>query len=783
MRTSFVKLNSDFCGSAINANTQPTFGLGDPVDRSGLLQYYVSAFNANGESESNIVPVKIAEGACGPAANPDLKYADGILSMSSNYQLAYLYASLDQGPWLRLPEGEEFFSPSDGNTDIQPYLDQVLIAKPNARAADLEVWGWTNGGALIELGRLHLVFENTKLEYCDLVGEPCSGDVGSSFWTTKDGAVAADEIYDHSRTFRFNANTAGASHILVQISTRPFPDGFQVNSPYLVDAYAVPAGQGQDSIYGQFSIDFSTLSKPSQVMQSSTVHNPPGTLYNFGPQVNLSPFMTDIIKKMKENGAGADQQLGLTEPAYYIRIVPWDLTKPTGKPSNTITIIYKYMGPPPPLEIMSEQPPLYDIKIAEFHPERPIDPEVFGCVLIRGVDAEKLNPWVDQTIEGSLGAAYITLMALTPGTLDEMKQNLIQQWNNRVGQTMCPKQIPPPEEEESSWWDGLMEFVSDVFSPVTSLWNGVVDLWNGLKSTVVDAVASIIDTIVPGLCDNQTCKDLLMEGLNVAITACTGLPPNLPNAPDLTSMGLDYVVNYGVSQAVQQAGVDCDSECIADIRSNLSGLVDQANNSKPQPGCYSSDVSKYGYYSLCLPPGIDFDYFVGAFHETAVVVVQATRNHNAISPALKQYDYRLFITSIVKNDAVAGITYSCPVAMVNKDLLAPDPAEGILYQPKIMPLPSDAAQGTQFTVPISLDNVADAQGAYSYMYPPFQQLVDQGALDLETAKYCSARLLGSRGYTITIKAQLTCIDPETETAVQCPNSAKIQDIQQYTPTP
>ncbi len=99
-------------------------------------------------------------------------------------------------------------------------------------------------------------------------------------------------------------------------------------------------------------------------------------------------------------------------------------------------------------------------------------------------------------------------------------------------------------------------FLSDVLDAGGAVVTGVVDavgllvaqagqLWDAVKKKVVSIAADVISAAgIP--CESQ-CKDLLVIGLNVALTSC-GVPPELPNLQVLKGDLRDYVATQIANQ-------------------------------------------------------------------------------------------------------------------------------------------------------------------------------------------------------------------------------------------
>lgn len=754
--------------ATLGSNKKASFSYDDPVQASGALQYYVSSFNSAGEAQSDIVPVQVADGTCGGsdgASDPNLQYINGILSVAPGTELAYLYTSLDDGPWHRLPEGDEFFTPTGGKLDLSGYLEPLLKAYPQARIADLDVWGWV-GGEVKDLGPLTITLDRTSLEYCILSPAPCSGDVAGTMWTKEDGVVGSNQEIDAQElTFQYEATAPGANFALVQISSQPFTSDYEPNPPFLVDAYlTIPDYFTETFITGEFKVQFSFFNQGQG--SSQYLIGPNTNFWNFlspNPPANPSPFASNLIQQMNQQAFGSYFQNVLPAPVYYIRVIPWYNDHPVGKASNTIAITYKPVEPTP-IEIIAKQPSLLDIKIVDFIGEQQIIPENFGCVTITGVDDAKLRAWI---------AAQLPAMFQMEDMINQIFAKIRAQLP--VGQVVCPPNAPL---DDSSAW-------SDPWGAITSAWNAIVDTFNQLKNGIVYVMANVVQ-VFTGSCE-QTCQSRLMTGLNLAITYFTGIPPNLPTSDELVDMGM----NYAIRAAMEEAGIPCDDQCMAQMNDALKATKDAIKQAGSQPGCVAG--GRYGKQAMCLPDGITAEPIQGASYEPPVVQVQVTRTNYAVIGSAQQFDYSLKVSSLLDQAALVGGKYQCPYGFYRDSsgyyqghvpLPVPYPAQGSVYDEVILPLPSNSDPGTQFTLPVILK----IQKNSNYVYQPFQ---DAAAQSTDTNKFlagavqpCSASLLTAPGYKITVTAELICTNRSTHQQEPCPpaEGATTQDTKQYTPS-
>ena len=795
--------------ATLGPNNKASFSYNDPIQKSGLLQYYAASFNAAGETPSNLVPVTSANGTCGPATNPKVQFSNGILTIPPDFKLAYLYVSLDHGPWQRLPEGDAFFNPEQGSVDLRQYLDPLLKLQPEVRLADLKVWGWDGASQLADLGPLSITFDHTTLEYCNTT-TACGGGNDIGAWVSDPDVIGADQdIASQTLTFQFRANLSAADTALVQISSQPFSNEVDLDSPYLVSSYPVSAEQHTGFIYGQFPIDFHALSQPGTASPSSPAFNLNWNWLSPNPAGNPSPFDQDLLNNLNRNAIGSSLMQNLTAPTYYIRVIPWDLNGPVGKASNAIAVTYRPQNKSTFTPI-TEQPPIYDIKITGFNPEQQIDPSLFGCVQVTAVDEATLRQYLhdnwssDSYIMGQVSQAEMNLYsspanAVTPGSpppnsaietltimaaVQQAINDEVASYQQKIVSQdfICPPAyVQPDESVASNLWDAIT-------GPINELWDMFVSAWNYVKGMIVEVIAQVLNAMT-NICNGQECRDRLMGGLNLAITYFTGLPPDLPTL----NQGLDYAV----SLAVQEAGVDCEQACISQIQYNLQTIANTIEQGESQPACYSGNGGWYGKAAMCLPAGVSVKPVPGASYQPPSATLQVTRNNQIIIPLTRQYDYSVALNISVMHPALGILGFNCPGNGFYVDgngnffegywnnLDASELAQGAPYQPASVELPDNAPQGSSpFTIPVVIKDTFD-----NYTDPQFtgvQVDLSNGqkySLPTGAVSKCSTLFLTSTWATNIVTAQLMCTDKITHQTGPCPKTDTTQDTQQFIKNP
>ncbi|MBI5303978.1 MAG: LysM peptidoglycan-binding domain-containing protein [Chloroflexi bacterium] len=130
----------------------------------GKFQYYVAAFNAAGESPSNIVNVKVADDKCLTPEWQSISLEKTKISVTQPVDKMYCYLSVNKGPWTRVPPGaEDFLQPKNGEVDLSKFIKK--LAPPDAQGnitLNLECWGW-RGNALVNLGEASTTINANQL--------------------------------------------------------------------------------------------------------------------------------------------------------------------------------------------------------------------------------------------------------------------------------------------------------------------------------------------------------------------------------------------------------------------------------------------------------------------------------------------------------------------------------------------------------------------------------------------------------------------------------------------
>jgi LysM repeat protein len=586
---------------------------------SGIVQFYVSSYNAAGESPSNPVSVGVTDAACNPPAGSqgDLKYRDGILTVPGSVQLAYFYGSMDGGEWQRVPSGDEFLKPLAGEVDLRSQIQQALGGQSGG-SGDLDAWGWSDG-ALIHLGLIHIDTSYATLAICSLSGG-CAGDAGATHWAGE--ATVGSDTAQGSRALRWKATGSNIDYAIWQVSTEPFPAEYSVGAPpgLLISGISENvASPGSSSARGDFSIDFLTdLQFPTSGDGQDHSAKRLGSLEKF---TKLNPELLSQFIGGWTNPFALMAFQGWLPQILYIRAIPMAGGHPASTTSNTVLVSLQPTGEVPPIHISNV--PTYSVEIVpgSYVNEVKVVQKLgtMGCSEVTGVDHDVFTNWYKQTLNAYKGV-------FEPSVINLLAENAYQFWADHIGDIACPGIV---EDDDPN----IFEQFAAAFEAMI---NNLSATFEQLKGILVGALAEII----PG-CDQQ-CKSLLMTGLNFAITYFTGLPPSIPNFDQAVNMGIDYAVQMAISQA----GIPyCDQTCQDAIKDKIKEVgSDVLGSSKSQPACADDGHTLWLYEGtqlfhlkpLCFPPGVSFDPVPGSMYENGMVQVKVTRIDGSPEPVPMQ---------------------------------------------------------------------------------------------------------------------------------------------------
>ncbi|MGD0152621.1 MAG: S-layer homology domain-containing protein [Thermacetogeniaceae bacterium] len=343
--------------------------------------------------------------------------------------------------------------------------------------------------------------------------------------------------------FQFKNFDAAATQVVMQVATQPF------------------SGQaaGWDS--------------PAGLAYSQAYSSLPVSLTSYGN--NIVPIKFSDFGPTKAQ-MQADQYLN-----YYVRAVA---LKPSATPgcmdvsfSETITVKYGYATPvkiyaTKNVTVASRIP---DVKILHYEPVQWEDPDwAAHYYVFRAPQWSEINCKFKNSTTELFPYSPFTYPNTTP-----------QQYQQQVIPTVLVQgtkvQIVHEDQDKSWWedlWDSIVNFFSDLVDAIKGIVNWVSQAYNDLKTGLINFVANAFPI--------ASWRDALKTALTALVDtglAAMGIPPELPNFDQLTSMSLDYMAEV----ALDEAGVPADQITKDVIEKTASGLADSiassANSSTPNP--------------------------------------------------------------------------------------------------------------------------------------------------------------------------------------------------------
>jgi hypothetical protein len=503
-----------------------------------------------------------------------ISIVDGVLRAPGEPALAYLYVSVDNGPYTRAP-ATGFVQRRGGVLDVS----QVLPALDTAKRIDLEAWARIDGHATW-LGSTSLqakpdefmaalvgAVPGTSLDYVvkqsAAVDDKGSTDIlshhGEIHAYTKDGPSLSLAQLTAPYTFRWHSPLPSVTHGVWQVSMAPPLSTPNLAQPGLLAFGTVPVGESD------FQIDFRPLVLPdypppetaSGLEYGSAV---PGYAVAQPFGVGGAPAQT----QPKPTGGAAATAVAIgnagVTPAYlvqllkpamlYVRLVPMSGEQPVDAVSNAVTFTLFLKDPSPP-QVTMPMPPALNVTVDFDRPYLP-DPEYTFCVRV----IDNPNPFFSNP---PYGAPYQVA---------------------HIGDTVCP--TFPSDDDDFDLFD--------VFTAAGALWDEIVSAYAYLKEQAIGLLvsASGCTAFLPP----NTCNTLAAIAVDAALIAI-GIPPELPNTAELLALAEGELVDtvYALAEA---NGVSCDlaaEQCKQLMHQLLGEIVKQSQAA-------ISDSTKDNIYAL-----------------------------------------------------------------------------------------------------------------------------------------------------------------------------------------
>ncbi len=681
-------------------DTHYNLGFRDDLPQANSAIYTVAAFNSKGESSSKpyqinfapecagTLPIQASNGSFDYAVNVidgDLKVVDHFIHFQQPVDLAYLYISVNQQDWERIPAGnQKFLSGAGDKFDLDIYLDQIINKNPATNLeVDMEIWGWS-GKKLIDYGTIHVSVRRTVLRVCGLAG----GDCGDDLLRTEINLPPASD--PASLTYYFEWDTADLTETIDyvwQVSAKPYT-GEEIRS---TQSLIISRG-----VYNtkdpRFKFNLAYLFKDGP--------------FDLGSWPYMSQdFDSNFFDEVYPPG---------TPFTLYVRVLPFDHNNNKLPTSNTVVLHYQteWTDPLNPT-YASNLPSRYQV---EFLPDTYRAPVLvreseWGCIVY------------DQNIYFShplfMASAGITEndIKADPQNCNSLasptcngKQKMLQYSS---GTKVCPNNYSEP----SGFWN-------DVKTIITGSWDGITGGWDYLAENLENAkqyLAEQVASIIPGC--GEECTGWIKKGLEVGFTAITGVPATMPSYEEMKEEGIVYAAEL----AAEEIGPMCDEICKEAIKTGLREVVDYSKATQPAPGCGNEAEAHARGKELFCPNlnGVAWHPAHGAVYEPAFIQVKVSRPPASGNipqmtiplEALKKY--RIAIYSYGYNDSRIGDWFSiCGFREgLNGENVTGyndagggyptkrqvnDPLEAALYLPQALALPGFSA-GENLQIPLVFD--------------------------------------------------------------------------------
>jgi hypothetical protein len=454
---------------------------------------------------------------------------DGKIVPGQPLDIMYLYISLDgETPWRRIPDDPlSFLQPGFNGFDITQYINvEELEASDVVHTLHIEAWGWKSG-TLVYLG------SSTVNIGGGLSGWPPS-DTQLQIETHK---VIGIPKYAHeynivgenpNRVVKFDWSAAKpAFFIKWQISTEPFPAAGNATPAGLVMEKLMFGGQD-----GQFDIDFSQFFKQ------------PASSGFFGSLVEGVKDVTNSVTGAEETSKTFPDFLPMT---FYVRILA---ALPGGGSSPSNTVIVRYLPTGEVLTNLSPSGPIYETQIIEYIPFRPADPAYAACTVLTK----------DIIYQSKNSSGEVTTQVLMPEGTESC---------GCPGVKCSSGSSSDCDIEPWKWGNCLADAGEWFVNAVKDTVNYAANLYNDAKSYLINTIASFACGLINDPDAKKACELGVNVAANVAITAFTGIPPEIPNFDKLMDEGLEYAI---ASVAAQVTGVECDKTCRDLLKKGFEGI-------------------------------------------------------------------------------------------------------------------------------------------------------------------------------------------------------------------
>jgi hypothetical protein len=248
----------------------------------------------------------------------------------------------------------------------------------------------------------------------------------------------------------------------------------------------------------------------------------------------------------------------------------------------------------PPPEVIYLDAGVPELKLLEYHHHWDADPE--WMYYFEVVRQPKYSEYYALMPSMFVNNANELVPGMTPGTVLYTK---------------------PQPKDDDGWWDKVKDAISDVFGSikdfVASVTNWVSSAYADLKSGMISFVAENMP-LVP-----DEYRDELKKALETMVDsglASMGIPPELPNFDQLTSMGADYLA----ATALQQAGIPADEwtkDMVKDLGKGIAESATSAASSGNSPNPFNWNFVRQ---------------YPGKMYQPAYILIELKNNSSEVSP-------------------------------------------------------------------------------------------------------------------------------------------------------
>ncbi|HSB90317.1 MAG TPA: LysM domain-containing protein [Anaerolineales bacterium] len=517
----------------------------------------------------------------------DFKIANGTITPNQPVEKIFLYVSVDDAHYQRIPANEHDYlvSPS-GTFDVKPLLQPLLDQSGlDQIKVNMEVWAW-RGGSLVFLGSYYgkltvsdsgpqlTPSSSTELQAVDYVY------LSKKFYTQSFAITSAQ--LSNVREFHWTTSVPGVTYALWQVSTQAFPPGTSLNPPGLIH-------QGVSSVTnGTFSLRFQDYFTSSQ--------SGGGGL--FGDAGDLFDGAQDWFDSL-QGKKPPTQTFNLFQPRFFlVRVIPMtgspllgdSAAQIAGPASIPVFVYYQWAGNPykPGLE---PNGPVYQATILSFTPLQPADPDYHACFVstFEVRDCHNVIPGAYQVNSYNVGnGAVVNGKAITPAQFQQCTL-IVPKGQESCG---CPgvscsgSSSSCGEISLDGFSDCLSDFGSWAAGALQDAYNFVSGWYNKAVAFVKEWAAKLNplciqakmaaaqfggDTVTEG-----DVEDVCQAATDIAVTAVQiyfGIPPSLPNFDQIMDEGLDYAISITATQL----GIDCNPQCVALLKKGFSAAASGEN--------------------------------------------------------------------------------------------------------------------------------------------------------------------------------------------------------------